>query len=586
MASRDWTLWACGEFCGVDPDGKVRKVDQSDDQWCVAAGGRVELTSPRNGWVSLRVVVAGSGEFALSANVDGCEVDLFREVFHKLAGKNEWHPDALVPIGSSTLLTIPAADFAPPKQKAQPVWVDIFVPRGAAVGPHTGKVTLKAAGQTQTIDLVVDVAETVYPDSDCVQMDYNSYGATFMEKYYADALPAKPGAKRDAAILKLIHKYHALVFEHRGLYHQLGFGHSGQVGRLFGPKLSGDGRDRHVSDWSLYDQHYGPLLDGSAFEGGRRKPEPIYSIYTPITPDWPADWLGFGQPGYRVEMVNVLRDFDQHFREKGWTKTIPEYFFNHKKRYRYFEWDGDEPRYERDDYRFRQYREFLDEAVDGSPVPWRFRIDASWMMHEHFKTLAGVTDFWVCGGFVSAWEKQVHEGPIARGDVVWWYNGAPTIDMASSDVNQLVYKTWFRDFTGNCIWLTTNVGKDPWTENDGCATGLVYPGMRFGIAGPIPSVRMKVMRNAMQDVNLLQALVESGLDKEKVKKDVCPQVPIKLWWSDPPRAMLEEPPMEWTGAKLARPVEPDEQRFAPTGATWWQTIRDYARTKAQEVTRG
>ena len=30
------------------------------------------------------------------------------------------------------------------------------------------------------------------------------------------------------------------------------------------------------------------------------------------------------------------------FREKGWTSTRFELFFNHKKRYKGFPWDGDE----------------------------------------------------------------------------------------------------------------------------------------------------------------------------------------------------------------------------------------------------
>ena len=34
--------------------------------------------------------------------------------------------------------------------------------------------------------------------------------------------------------------------------------------------------------------------------------------------------------------------FDRHLEQNGWKDTRIEFFFNHKKRYRWFGWDGDE----------------------------------------------------------------------------------------------------------------------------------------------------------------------------------------------------------------------------------------------------
>ncbi|MCG3179314.1 MAG: hypothetical protein BIFFINMI_01648 [Phycisphaerae bacterium] len=584
-AKGDWKLRACSEFCGVGPDGAVREVDRSDAHWQAAAGGTVRIATPRNGWASLRLIVEGFGTCRVSADVgDGVAVDMHRAFFHRLKKDGAWHADALVPLPNPATLEVPDADNAVPGQKVALVWVDLWIPRDATPGTHAGTLTLSGGGQTQSIDLAVEVLAASYPDADCIQMDYNSYGSTFLENLYGSQLPAS-GARRDKAVLDLCHQYHALVYEHRGLYHQLGVGHSGVTHRLFAPTLSGDGRNRHVKDWSLYDYHYGPLCDGSAFDGCRRKSAPVYSIYTPFNVGWPADYLGYGQPGYRVELVNVLKDFDAHFRAKGWTRTVLEFFFNHKKRYRFFEWDGDEPRYARDDATFRLYRGFLDEVAQGSPVRWRFRQDASWMMKEHFRDLLGVVDFWVCGGFVSAWPKEVHAGPMARGDIVWWYNGTPTIDQCAADINQLVYKTWFRDFTGNCIWLTTSTGPDPWFDNNGCATGLIYPGVRFGVPGPIPSIRMKVLRNAVQDVNLLQQAVQAGTDKQAIVAEISAKAPMKLW-RPPSEGMATLPPMEWTASNMKVPSEPDQARWSATGPLWWSAIRQSAQARAQEVTRG
>src|SRR6266576_5062728 len=81
-----------------------------------------------------------------------------------------------------------------------------------------------------------------------------------------------------------------------------------------------------------YDRHYGPLFDGTAFSASRRGPRPIPFAYLPINPEWPASYEFWGERGYEAEFVNVVSEMERHFREKGWTDTNFEVFFNHKKR--------------------------------------------------------------------------------------------------------------------------------------------------------------------------------------------------------------------------------------------------------------
>jgi hypothetical protein len=588
MAGGQWRFWACGEYCGVLPDGTVKPSDQSKHaHWRVDAGGRVELKAARNGWVSLRLVAAGSGEFAVRCELDGDGVacDLYREFYHKMAGEQDvWLPDALVPLAAGERVPLPHPEYQCPHQTAQSVWVDLFVARNAKVGPRAGRLVLAAGGAELAIELALDVLELTCPDDDAVCMDHNSYGCDWIAQAYGEQVPQARGPEQFAAMIPIIHAYHRMCFEHHGLLHQLGMGHSGVTNALFAPRLSGDGRGRHVSDWSTYDAHYGPLLDGSAFAGCRRRAAPVHAIYTAFNPDWPADYLGFRQPGYRVELQNVLRDFDEHFKANGWTKTILEYFFNHKKRYRYFEWDGDEPRYERDDETWKHYGEMFHEVTAGSPVQWRFRCDASWMQRYHWDTLAGVVNFWVCGGFVNFYEQEVHAGPMARGDEVWFYGGGATLPEASSGIIQAVYRAWFRDFKGFCRWLTTRIGPDPWMANDGMPTGMFHPGTRFGVAGPIASIRLKLERNAVQDVNLLE-MIAAQRGKQKVRDDLTPKIPIRLW-EPKPKGAVELPSWEWTAKNLQREIEPSEQKLEPLDPLWWQAVRDYAIAGAQEVYRG
>ena len=59
---------------------------------------------------------------------------------------------------------------------------------------------------------------------------------------------------------------------------------------------------------------------------------------------------------------------------------------------------------------------------------------------------------------------------------------------------------------GYVRWLTTAPGKDPWFQFEGGGEALVYPGDRFGVEGPIASIRLKIERNAVQDVTLLNGM--------------------------------------------------------------------------------
>ena len=107
------------------------------------------------------------------------------------------------------------------------------------------------------------------------------------------------------------------------MFHQLGYGHAGKVGPEFAPALEGSGRSKHIANWDLFDRHYGPLFDGSAFAGTRRGAKPIPFAYLPINPEWPASYLWWGEPGYEAEFVNVVSAMERHFREKNWTQHTP-----------------------------------------------------------------------------------------------------------------------------------------------------------------------------------------------------------------------------------------------------------------------
>ena len=400
MATGSWRLEAGNEWVSKDPFGAVKPTDVSEASCEVWAGDGVALTAARNGYASFRLWVIGSGDYKLSAESDNLQVDLFRGWYHKLADGGALVVDALLPVGSATSAALPEADNAVDGQTQQEYWVDVFVPAGAPVGESAASIVLEADGETVRLAVTVDVLEAVIPDEDAILADHNCYGSRWVEDMYPSVFEGVTDpVQRDEKIIEVLHHYYRLCHEHRGMLSNLGAGHAGNADLMYAPPLTGSGRTKALGDWALFDKHYGPLLDGSAFATAgpaappvRRPARPIWGVYTPISPDWPADYLYWGQPGYEVEMTRCLGQFDEHFRQMGWTTSRPYFFFNHKKRYRWYGWDGDEPKYAKDTRFFLEMGRLLKASVGDTPVPWAYRMDASWQMKANFKDLAGHVD--------------------------------------------------------------------------------------------------------------------------------------------------------------------------------------------------
>ena len=585
-ANTGWRLEAGNEWVGRDPFGAVKPADASAGAFPLGTPGEVALRAARNGYASFRLWVAGKGAYRLSVELEGpLEADLFRAWYHRLAGEGPARhlPDALVPTGWEAGQELPDPDNAVDGQTHQEFWVDVFVPPDAAAGPARGRIVLQAGSHRAELPLTVHVVEAAVPDADAVTCDHNSYGSRWLDEMYPGAFAAcADEPARTAKTIELLHHYYRICHEHRGQFSNLGAGHHGGFDPIYGPRTTGAGRDKSLAGWELFDRHYGPLLDGAAFATAapgaarpRRPARPVWGVYTPINAAWPADYLHWGRPGYDVEFTRCVGQFDEHFRANGWVHTRPWFFFNHKKRYRWFEWDGDEPKYVKDEAYFREMGRLLKAAVGETPVPWAFRMDASWQMAHSFESLAGLVDFWVCGGFARWYPDEVRR-VADRGDMVWTYSGTPGVAETSSALLEHVWRTWARGIGGHCEWLTVRPGPDPWFDCDGAETGMIYPGERFGIAGPIPSIRLKLQRNAVQDVTLLDARARAGDRLAEVRDRLAGATPVALW-EQPPPVVRERPPEEWDSRNLAAGSQDDNMAaHAALDALWWVPIRQAA----------
>jgi len=582
-------LTAFPEHLRPDPFGAIVAVDRVPG---AAPLRSISTVSARAAFVSyhLAASVPEGGAYRLTvkpfAPGSHLEVDLYREWFHRTKAKGLYWPDALVPVKGAYSSRMPEADNRIPQQTVQAFWLDIWVPAAAAAGTYETTATLEAGGRTVSLPLKVEVLPATVPETDVVTMDHNSYGSSWLAGEYP-ALAASTGGKffSSDAFFQLMQSYHRVFDEHRGIFHNLGYGHGGKVAPEYAPRLAGMGRTKHVADWATYDKHYGPLLDGSAFAGTRRGARPIPYVYLPINPEWPATMLAWGEPGYEREFVNVVSEMEKHFREKGWTKTRFELFFNHKKRYKAFPWDGDEVRFARDNANLVEYARLMKLAVPAeTPVRFVYRLDASWTMEHQFRALAGVINFWVCGGGMFGWYIDALPELKRRGDTVWIYGGTAPMTRPASDITTEVLRTWMLGVSGFVRWQTVGSGPDPWFASDGGGEAMVYPGDRFGLKSPVASVRLKLERNAVQDLTLLDTFTKArGIDQLRAEAARRFNSTSVEEWHAPRPALADSSPDDWSNADIDDAMPKNEKFTSKLDAAAWQRVRDYVLELAKEV---
>ncbi len=584
-------LEATPQYLRPDPFGGIVAADAGEGKSGGPTGfqNSIHLESARGGYASFHLVVKmpQAGPYSLDLRfpqgAGKLQADLFREWFHFTNSDKHYYPDALIPITAPYQSSLPEPDNRIAGQTAQAFWVDLWIPRDAEPKTYRVSAVLRAAGQEHSLPIELKVLTAVIPDDDLLTMDHNSYGTSWLASDYPTlAHKLGDGFYQSDEFFALIHAYHRIFYEHHGTFHQLGYGHAGKVGPEFAPVLEGAGRQRHVANWELYDRHYGALFDGSAFASTRRGPRPIPFVYLPVNPEWPASFVNWGEPGYETEFVNVLSEMERHFRAKGWTKTHFELFFNHKKRYMGFPWDGDEVRFPDDNRYFLEYGSFLKKALPAdTPVKFVFRADVSWDMEKQFQELAGTVNMWIASRGILSWQPEAPKTVRARGDVIWFYSGPPAVTQPLSTITQYPLEGWIRGVDGYVDWLVTGTGRDPWFHFNGGGTTLVYPGDRFGIEGPIPSVRLKVQRNAVQDVTLLASLPGDASERQAEAARLYNGTRLADWWNQRP-AFADRSTMEWSGADLDEATEPAMSHLEHIDPDAWARVRQYLMRLASE----
>ena len=491
------------------------------------------IQAARGEWESFQVIVRGDTEDVAPVKIvahpavqaqSGAALPppiVFREHYVRVSSSTPMsslpkgdYPDALLP------MDMPSPSVNPPEGVCnQPFWVDVFVPYPSPAGLYKGNIEVTIRGQKHPI--CVDYSVEVWDiDLPVVPRLRTSFGLTWRR------IAEVHGFDRDAAeptpeFADLIDQYATLLAEHRLSVDQIESTYpDGSTGEMDKPAIERAMRDhllhRHASTLGL-----------------------------PIWPEWP-----FGDP------LGKDRDAAQKY-AADWMKLLGA--FKAESRGYVIMGGLDEPNDAEAYDLVRKWGAFFNEAskkygiqipllITEQPTPDR----------EEWGRLDGAVDIWV-PHFSSVWEDM--EAPnaprgiarrLAAGDEVWAYaalvqcpggwedlHGNPkalreghppvwALDYPAMNHRILGWLLPLHGITGLAYWdmLYAAEGVDVWADAGSFhhPRGDVYNGdgsylypatkARFGKNAPVPSIRLKWIREAAEDYDYLMLAKDLGLENE------------------------------------------------------------------------
>ena len=505
-------VWVTGALAKIGPVATPGSV-----HWA-------EISAARNEFESFQVHVrAGDQPIQLEVSVSDFigasgrhipadpNIQVFRESYSNVRQVSDLNgtagliPDALIPVRDSTFHELRNAfPVSIPPHQTRSAWIDVFVPPATPSGYYSATVTVKDSGRvTATIPVVLKVWGFELPSTATLKSSFGlSYGslATAAYKDYAGA-GRFPGAKGDSELgLALAHAAEAAFF----LDHRISIS-----------SVAVQPTVPH-GNWTRFDKVYGPLLDGTAptlLRGAR-----LTTMQYPNTSNFDR---------------GDIRDWMAHFGKKEWSPLL-------------FNYVCDEPPV---GCNWRQLGEKAASFRAVAPglknlVTTNIEFAEREKVIGNFDILAVVLNELIQKNKGN--QRPRYDAWLAQpGKELWWYqscnqhescsNGTPgpksstwpSYMIDASPVRNRIFQwmAFLYGVQGELYYLTDLWKDDPWDHlydfggnGDGA---LFYPGTVDKIGGgsptPVASIRLKLIRDGMEDYEYLIALQKAGNGNEATR---------------------------------------------------------------------
>lgn len=494
----------------------------------------------------LEDVVASASDLVDSSGnrIPEAQIKLYRQEFVYVRNPSPysaeppgWWPDALVPfvnpydgkLVSSMHLAreeerggrisyklsgarFPGSGFTVWPGKNQPLWGDVAVPKGTAAGTYSGKLSIQL-GEPGTVEIPIKL--TVW---DFTLRDGPPLTAQFGGLEGVAAKHEIPEGTPQA--LELEERYASLLEEHRL---------NAPIPRALYPAIRSNGSlDPKKTHEAL--RRY--------LEAHRTGPFRIPSFPSP-------DLRGRG----RKVFVRYLQSFFQYLKANGWEKNAYYYPVS-------------EPNSREAYDRVRSLSQFVHQAeprIRFLCTEQPYTQDGAW------GDLQRAVNIW-CPLFTFFDEDRAAEAR-ERGETVWTYTalcqkappyhpqfakvgGQPglfwQIDFPLLHYRLPLWLCWRYQIQGLLYWSTvhwSDPDRDVWTDpgfrNRYNGEGyLLYPGIESGIPGPVPSLRLKALRDGLEDYACMELLAKLG-DRDFAAKEGS-KVAASWWkWEDHPSLLYQ-----------------------------------------------
>jgi len=433
--------------------------------------------------------------------------------------KPGWYPDALIPLRHPLTGEIlkgarfQALPFDLPPNQTHGFWVDFFVPEGSLPGEYSSKCTvlLEGKGKLQ-LSLKLEVLPVVLPRRFSLKTHFGSPAERIIGGVRRQVRKGKlPSEFSPKEIRKVCAK---LATDHRI--------NTFPPPELLRFKLNPDG------SFSLPESRIAAL---KAFVD--RYPVNLISV--------PAPHRFFKDPvREREKIFAYLRSWDKVMSQLG------------RKDILCCTYPFDEPN-DREAYEFvRKWGKIVKEANTKVKV---LVTEQTKPQKEQWGNLYGAVDIWV--PLFSLFDPQYAEKRRKLGESIWTYTalcqGRPTpwwhIDFPIYHYRIPCWIAWRYHMEGLLYWggmAWWNAVEDPWTDpatyppperrrryvfnGEG---SLLYPAFNVGFQGAVPSMRLKALRDGIEDYEYLKILESRGKRKEAEEIVLSVAASWYEWAQDP-----------------------------------------------------
>ena len=532
QAYADWQVWTVTQTKRVLLDAPG------------AAARGVKLSAARNEWESFQIltrsdspiggvsVEAGDLKGPDGAVLPGAPGRLFRQhQFHLTVPtyRNEnfqagWYPDALIPFRHPVTreplagARFTAVPYDLPADQTQGFWVDVYVPGDAKPGEYHGAYRVTAGGgKVVEVPVVLEVWDFELPRVPTMQTSLGS-PADRIRGYYSQRAKAgkeKPPADWEAVrtqCSQMLARHRINATPPRGSFDPV----AGDDGTFRIPPEKIDALRQFVDTYNvnaLQTPHPRGVVKDPVAEGEKLRA-------------WLAAW------------DNAAKELDR-----------PHVVF-----YTYLR---DEPNDEEAYHYVQKWGRAIREAKSALKV---LVVEQTWPQSEKWGDLYGAIDIW-CPLF-SLFKPESAAKRQALGETVWTYTALCQLEPTPwwhTDYPLLNYRapswiSWRYRIRGLLYWGGLSYWRDvddPWTEpgtldrrdqrkellynGEG---SIVYPGRAAGYDGIAPSLRLKTLRDSIEDYEYLAILERLGL-ADKAQEVILPLAGSWFKWETDPVAYEE-----------------------------------------------